>query len=236
MDDSALALEEAIQRLDPNESDEDSPDNMTVIDDKDQEEDEVMNGGDPRSLPRHYPAMQRVFGGGGGGVEKSPRVTLRRVLENDRDFALFRRFLKDQCITRNLQFWLACEGYRDCTPDKRLESARAIYAKFLKNSAPLHVSVLSLTRRRIHMAVQLKQPGQDLFDGAQEEILQMMEHNELRQFLCSDAFSDCISQTDSEAQYMRGMHQGFKPASYRGGSLHSGSDDSTSVTSYTSAE
>lgn len=242
-DESALALEEAIQRLpDPNESDEDSPDTMTdVIDDKDRDEENVMNGSGSCSLPRRYPPGQRqVFGGAsssggrGGGVDKSP-LTLRRVLENGPHFAHFQQFLKDQCITRNLNFWLACEGYRN-SPSRRTESANAIYAKFLKGNAPMHVSVLTPTRRKIQWALQQGRADQDLFDGAQEEVLQMMEQNELRQFLFSDSMADCISQTDSEIQYMGGLQPRFLPATYGGGSLQSGSDDSASITSYTSAE
>ena len=242
VDESAsLALEEAIQRLpEANESDEDSPDEgMSVFNGKDQNGEETIGTSEHHSLPGHFPATQQVFGPrGGGGVDKPGLVSLRKVLENDREFTLFRRFLKDQCITRNLNFWLACEGYRNNSTDKRLEAARAIYVMFLKSTAPLHVSILSQTRRKIQLALQLNmQPGQDLFDVAQEEVLQMMEQNELRQFLCSDVFSDCISQADSEVLYAGGMPLGFQPAPYRAGSLHSGSGgDSTSITSYTSAE
>ena len=244
MDDSALsALEEAIQRLPDNESDEDSPDdNMTVIDDKDKEEEESNDRRGTAMPHRHYPAVEQQqpssfgSGGSGGGVDKSPRLTLRRVLDNDKNFAQFRQFLREQCITRNLNFWLACEGYRDSQSDSRIDTANAIYAKFLKGNAPMHVSILSPTKRKIHFALQLGRAEQDLFDGAQEEVLQMMEQNELRQFLCSDAMADNVSQTDSGVHYMPGLQPRFLPAKYGGGSLQSGSDDSASITSYTSAE
>lgn len=240
VDESALALEEAIQRIpEENESDEDSPDDsMTVFNGKEPGEEQVMVTTEHRSLPGHYPTTLGRPGRGGGDREKPGQVSLRQVLESDRDFTLFRRFLKDQCITRNLNFWLACEGYRSSDPSKRLELARAIYVKFLKSTAPSHVSIFNQTRRKIQIALRLNlQPGQDLFDLAQEEVLVMMEQNELRQFLCSDVFSDCISQAGSEMLYAGGMPLCFQPASYGGGSLHSGSGgDSTSVTSYTSAE
>ena len=236
-DDALSALEEAIQRLPDNESDEDSPDNMTVIDDKEKDDEEPSERSCAGS--HRYPGEQQQqsgsYGSGGGTVEKPPRLTLRRVLDNDKNFAQFRQFLKEQCITRNLNFWLACEGYRDLNhSDSRIETANAIYAKFLKSNAPMHVSVLSLTKRKIQFALQLNRVDQDLFDGAQEEVLQMMEQNELRQFLYSDAMADNVSQSDSGVHYMPGLQPRFLPATYGGGSLQSGSDDSASITSYTS--
>jgi hypothetical protein len=112
--------------------------------------------------------------------------------------------------------------------------AKAIYVKFLKSSAPLHVSIMDGTRRKIQMAIQLRgEPDCTLFTEAQREIYQQMEANELRQFLCSDAFTEC-SQFNGLVNVSTDMN--FQPSHYRtGGSLHS-SDDSTSITSFTSED
>ena len=223
--DYEIALEEAIQRIDDtNESDEEFGENMSVIQEEDNEE-----------IPRAF-HRQGVFP---RPVSEPTTVSLKQVMEDGRSFTLFRRFLKDQCISRNLQFWLACEFYCSQPPSGKInmtEMAKAIYVKFLKSSAPLHVSIMDSTRRKIQLCMQHgSEPDCMLFKQAQEEVYQQMEANELRQFLCSDAFSDCSQFNEGEANnYLSEIGPiGFQPARYRGGSLHS-SDDSTSITGYTS--
>lgn len=236
VDESALAcLEEAVMRLaDTNESDEELGDNMSVYDEGHEE-----GENDASSLGRSYAPTQSVF----PGVPKAnaaPMVSLSKIMADGHSFQLFRRFLKDQCISRNLNFWLTCEAYRtqahESNMERRTEIAKSIYMKFLKSSAPLHVNILDQTRRDISLAIRLVDPSPQLFDDAQQEVYEMMEANEFRQFLCSDTFSECslFSQGDGDTLLNGRMPLGFRPAMYRGGSLHSGSDDTTSVTSFTS--
>lgn len=229
--DHELALEEALQRIggDGNESDDD---NMSVVSGYEGPDEEEQSYNSTAST-------HRVFRTTGHHQTAAPTsISLKQILDDDRSFMLFRRFLKDQCISRNLQFWLACEYYqKQSDKSKTLELAKAIYVKFLKSSAPLHVSTTDSSRRKIQMAVQLKtELDSCLFVEAQNQIYQQMEANELRQFLCSDAFSEC-SQFNGMFPMSRGSmgtELGFQPSRYRtGGSLHS-SDDSTSITSFTS--
>ena len=225
-----IALELSVLNIDDtNESDEEL-DELSVISDISERLNEVgdtqSNGGTSyRSLRQRQPPL--------------PPVSLKSVLEDERSFMLFRRFVKDGCISRNLQFWLACEHFRchSCDRVKLIESATAIYKKFLGSSAPLHVSVLDGTKKKIQLSIQLKADlDNNLFVQAQSEVYHQMECNELRQFLLSDSFSDCSLFTSETASgYFNGVGlESFQPAKYRGGSLHSGSDDSTSVTSFNS--
>ena len=224
-DDHDIALEISVQNIDDtNESDEELERMSVMSGFSERIDEEGRNGGNTyRSLAPHRQPLV-------------PAISLRRILEDERSFTLFRRFLKDGCITRNLQFWLACEHYRTQPYDKNklMELAKAIYSKFLGSSAPLHVSVMDGTKRSIQMSVQLKaEPDINLFRQAQLEVYQQMEGNELRQFLLSDSFSDC-SQFNQEEGLAYFQPETFQPARYRGGSLHSGSDDSTSITSFNS--
>ena len=227
--DHELALEEALQRIggDTNESDED---NMSVVSGYEGQEEEEQTPS--------YTASHRLF----PRTSQAPSsVSLKQILDDERSFTLFRRFLKDQCISRNLQFWLSCEYYRNQPLNDKtqvFEMAKAIYVKFLKSSAPLHVSVQDGTRHTIQVVMQKCQlrdePDLTLFQQAQQEIYQQMEANELRQFLCSDAFPECPQFNRANALGSVISEMGFQPSRYRtGGSLHS-SDDSTSVTSFTS--
>ena len=172
------------------------------------------------------------------------QVTLNTVIEDDKMFNLFRRFLKDQCITRNLNFWLACEHYRKQVPlegqQYLYEIAKAIYVKFIKGSATQRVTLLDQTRKKIKMGLELQRVTPYLFNTAQQEIWEVMNKNELRQFLVSGMFADCSSfvglvdnisvptsvYTPSMANPVIGV--------CGGGSLqHSGSEDSASLSSFT---
>lgn len=239
-DDHELALEEALRRIggrdDAMESDDE--DGMSVVDyeaegEEGDEQQQPSNGSMTGGLVYPPNNMSTMVNGG---------VSLNQILTDVRSFMLFRRFLKDQCITRNLQFWLACEFFNKQTPSvEGTKVAKAIYCRFLKSSAPLHVSISDNAKRKIGTVVQFgTSPGPDLFVEAQQEVYQQMEANELRQFLFSDAFSECsqFNGVNQNSVYGAGGsvtgEMGFQPSRYRtGASLHS-SDDSTSVTSFTS--
>ena len=164
-------------------------------------------------------------------------TTLAAVVADDRLFLMFRRFLKDQCITRNLNFWLACEHYRQLSTDNRehlLAVAKAIYIKFIKNSAPQKVTIQPDTKNRIKMSLDYKSEPLtvQLFDTAQLEIWEVMERNEVLQFAVSESFADCSQFTGfsiPNTSYMANPAYGVRGA----GSLqHSGSEDSASLSSF----
>ena len=222
-----IALELSVQNIDgTNESDEELDDISDISDFKDKYgEERERCGSTYQSLSQRHQAA-------------APPVSLKNILDDERSFMLFRRFVKDGCISRNLQFWLACEHFRCQTFDrlKIIESATAIYKKFLGSQAPLHVSVFDGTKKKIHLNIQLKNElDNNLFVQAQREVYHQMECNELRQFLLSDSFSDCsMFNNDTNSAIFNGL-ESFEPAKWGGGSLHSGgSDDSTSVTSFNS--
>lgn len=172
-----------------------------------------------------------------------PTNNLLTIIEDDRAFLMFRRFLKDQCITRNLNFWLACEHYRQLPPEEQspLQTvARAIYIKFIKHSAPQKVTILDQTKMQIKMCLECRSPlTPQLYRPAQQEVWEEMERNEFHQFLCSDAFADCSVFTRIEPSVMGMLYTPNmrKPAYVcRAGSLqNTDSEDSASMTSFTSA-
>ena len=166
-------------------------------------------------------------------------ITLDAVVNDDRLFLMFRRFLKDQCLTRNLNFWLACEHYRQLSTDNRehlLAVAKAIYIKFIKNSAPQKVTIQAETKNRIKMSLDYKSEPLtiQIFDTAQQEIWGVMERNEVLQFAVSESYADCsqfagLSLPTINTSYMANPAYGVRGA----GSLqHSGSEDSASLSSF----
>ena len=269
MDDSDLALEQAITKID-------SGDDLSSGSDREPEENPapvvrgVPNGGGETSMLNGGGGFQeegpeRVMedggsggGGGGAGSEQTrasvdggqstrsllhiPRsqVTLDMIFLDYKLFTMFRRFLKDQCILRNLNFWLACKHYHELpggTPEYQEQLytvAMAIYAKYIKMTSPQLVQVKQSTKRTIKSILGLnpKTLSNLLFKPAQDEVWDIMQYNEMRQFLASDVFGEMFGEVEDSLS----MELTYTPVggALRGASpmIHlSSSEDSVSVTS-----
>lgn len=170
-------------------------------------------------------------------------VTLDSIVQNTRLFDLFMRFLKGQCTTRNINFWLTCEHYKKLVPSEGqqhiYEVAKAIYVKFIKGSATQRVTLMEQTRRNIKLGLDPRRVTPDLFIQAQQDIWDVMNKNELRQFLLSGAIGDCpgyanladnISLTSSV--YTPSMANPALGVCGGGSLQHSGSEDSASLSSF----
>ena len=170
-------------------------------------------------------------------------VTLDIIIEDTRLFNIFMRFLKDQCTTRNINFWLTCEHYKKLVPSEGqqhiYEVAKAIYVKFIKSSATQRVTLPEQTKRNIKLGLDPRRVSPDLFTQAQQDIWGVMNKNELRQFLLSGALGDCPSYANL-ADNMSVTSSVYTPSMANpalgvcgGGSLrHSGSEDSASMSSF----
>ena len=150
----------------------------------------------PSPAPSNAPSA--ISDGASSQLRQQQPVTLDTIIEDGGLFNLFRLFLKDQCTTRNLNFWLACEHYRKLKPSDHkgnqhlYELAIALYVKFIKASAMQRVTLLDQTKKQIKMGLELKQRvTPDLFLTAQKEIWGVMNKNELGQFLVSGVLADC---------------------------------------------
>lgn len=102
-------------------------------------------------------------------------------------FDLFQNFLKDESITNNLNFWLACEHYANLVSSKDqqhlLDVANDLYIKFIKSSAEQHVTLLKETKKTINLNLKAKVITLDLFTVAQNEIYEVIARKELQYFL-----------------------------------------------------
>jgi hypothetical protein len=124
---------------------------------------------------------------------------------------MFRQFLKEQGITHNLDFWLACERYHQWTPDYQEDVATAIYAKYIAWTAPQKVQIKPNTKRAIKntLGLRLMTVPPSLFKLAQDEVWELMERNELQQFLASDMCREVFSDIEDSMN----MERAFSSAS-----------------------
>ena len=243
MDDSDLALEAAIIKIESGDessgSDNEAEPPPAPVAGSDSESIAMMNGGVT------YPQRNERREGGGGG-ERQPhalqiprsQVTLNTIFSDDKLFTVFRRFLKDQCITRNLNFWLACNHYLKLPSgaaeyqEELVTVARAIYVKYIKSTAPQLVQVRHSTKRAIKNLLSLdpKTVTPSLFKPAQEEVWELMKRNELSQFLASDMFREMFSEFDDD-MILSLAFQPSGPVLCSVSVEQSSSEDSRSVTS-----
>lgn len=238
MDDSEFALEAALGKI---ESDESSGSDRETEPAVSEPEGSVMVGA-------AYQQPQQDDGGMEEG-ERQPhamqiprsrsQVTLQGIFMDYRLFTMFRRFLKDQCITRNLNFWLACKYYHQLPSgtaeyqERLYKVAKAIYMKYIKMNAPQLVQVHPNTKRTIKslLGLSTKTLSASLFKPAQDEVWDLMERNEMRQFLTSDVFGELFSEVEDDLSSELAFTTGPPMVHVPGSLQQSSSEDSVSVTS-----
>lgn len=240
MDESDIALEVALGKIESDESSGDSeretepavsePTGTVMVGAAYQQPQQDEDGMEQGERQPH--AMQIL--------RSRSQVTLQHLFMDSSLFPVFHRFLKDQCITRNLNFLAACRKYRQLpsgTPEYQellLKIARALYMKYIKTSAPQLVQVHPNTKRTIKSILFLnpKTVSPSLYKRAQDEVYDLMERNELRQFTTSDVFRELFSEVEDDLNSELAFTSGPPPMVHVPGSLQqSSSEDSVSVTS-----
>ncbi|XP_076880700.1 regulator of G-protein signaling 2 [Brachyhypopomus gauderio] len=124
--------------------------------------------------------------------------SLDKLLNNKYGTAAFRLFMKTEFCEENIEFWLACEEFRQIkSPAKRTFRAKAIYKKFIKNKSPKEVLLDAHTKDTIFQNLQSSM--QSSFAVAQVKVYSLMEHNSYPRFLQSQFYSQiCQLATDRQ--------------------------------------
>lgn len=164
--------------------------------------------------PRQQPStrLQRAVHQQSGAEDEQIRL-LRRVMEDEHVFRNFRQFVKDNCSSSSLNFWLACGQYRKTPPTERTrlrDSAKAIYQRYISSSAPQRVNLSHKTCQPIRVSIRLGSPlGTSVFDAAQQEVLALLAHNEFRRFLASDTMSEVSAASDPQSAITQSIYNPY---------------------------
>ncbi|XP_042563711.1 axin-2 isoform X2 [Clupea harengus] len=116
-------------------------------------------------------------------------------LLGDQDGAqLFRRFLEREKCVDTLDFWFACNGFRqmDLKETKTHRVAKAIYKRYIENHSVVAKQLKPATKTFIRDSVKRQQIDSSMFDQAQTEIQTAMEENAYQMFLTSDIYLDYV--------------------------------------------
>ncbi|XP_051568534.1 axin-2-like [Myxocyprinus asiaticus] len=106
-------------------------------------------------------------------------------LLGDQDGAhLFRSFLERHNCVDMLDFWFACNGFRqmDLKNPKTQRVAKAIYKRYIENNSIVAKQMKPTTKTFIRDCIKKLQVESSMFDQAQTEIQRTMEQNEYQLF------------------------------------------------------
>ncbi|VDP71689.1 unnamed protein product [Echinostoma caproni] len=101
--------------------------------------------------------------------------------------ALFKDFLSTEFSDENIEFWIACQEYKQITNPKKLAArAQRIFAEFIAVQANREVNLDSKTR--LQTEADLANPTIHTMDNAQKRIQALMEKDSYRRFLRSEVY------------------------------------------------
>uniref|UniRef100_A0A672Q0Y3 Axin-2-like n=1 Tax=Sinocyclocheilus grahami TaxID=75366 RepID=A0A672Q0Y3_SINGR len=116
-------------------------------------------------------------------------------LLGDQDGAqLFRAYLEREKCEDTLDFWFACNGFRqmDLKDTKTHRVAKAIYKRYIENNSVVAKQLKPATKTFIRDNIKRQQIDSAMFDQAQMEIQTSMEENAYQMFLTSDIYLEYV--------------------------------------------
>ncbi|XP_028311030.1 axin-2 [Gouania willdenowi] len=116
-------------------------------------------------------------------------------LLGDQDGALlFRTYLEQEKSVDALDFWFACNGFRqmDLKDTKTQRVAKAIYKRYIENNSVVAKQLKPATKTFIRDNVKKQQIDSAMFDQAQTEIQINMEESAYQMFLSSDIYIEYV--------------------------------------------
>ncbi|XP_069497444.1 regulator of G-protein signaling 18 isoform X3 [Ambystoma mexicanum] len=113
--------------------------------------------------------------------------SFEKLLSHKDGVEAFTRFLKTEFSEENIEFWLACEEYKESKTTQQLSStAKTIFEKFIQKEAPKEVNLDFNTKQLT--SKNILQPTLFSFDSAQATIYRLMEKDSYPRFLKSDIY------------------------------------------------
>ncbi|XP_030208301.1 axin-2 [Gadus morhua] len=143
----------------------------------------------------------------GSASPDSPLVRWSKSLHfllSDQDGALlFRNFLEREKCVDTLDFWFACNGFRqmDLKDTKTLRVAKVIFKRYIENNSIVSKQLKPATKTFIKDSIKKQQIDSAMFDQAQTEIQSTMEENAYQMFLTSDIYLEYVRNGCESAAY-----------------------------------
>ncbi|KAM4722845.1 regulator of G-protein signaling 13 [Rhinophrynus dorsalis] len=111
--------------------------------------------------------------------------------------AVYTAYLKTEYSDENIEFWFACESYKNITSRwKRMVKAKKLFKRYIKPNSPREINIDSPTREAL--AKEIHRPTPNSFDEAQLIVLRHMERDSYPRFLTSSFYQKLISNLETE--------------------------------------
>ncbi|XP_068599298.1 regulator of G-protein signaling 2 [Brachionichthys hirsutus] len=128
--------------------------------------------------------------------------SLETLLNNKYGRAAFYIFLKSEFCEENIEFWTACEDFKQHTSDEELASkANSIYEEFIKNEAPKEINLDFHTKNAVLQS--LRDPTPSSFLAAQRKAYSLMENNSYPRFIHSDLCRQLCQSAEKENKLIK---------------------------------
>ncbi|PWA19262.1 hypothetical protein CCH79_00014640, partial [Gambusia affinis] len=120
--------------------------------------------------------------------------SLHSLLGDQDGAVLFRTFLEREKCADALDFWFACNGFRqmDLKDTKTQRVAKAIYKRYIENNSVVAKQLKPPTKTFIRDNIKRQHIDSAMFDQAQTEIQIDMEENAYQMFLTSDIYLEYV--------------------------------------------
>ena len=151
---------------------------------------------------------------GSASPPDSPLVRWSKSLHfllSDQDGALlFRDFLEREKCADTLDFWFACNGFRQMDPrdGKTPRVARVIFKRYVESHGVVAAQLKPATKTFMRDGIQRPRIDSAVFDQAQTEVQSAMEENAYRLFLTSDVYLEYVREGGESAAYVGHDHGG----------------------------
>ncbi|KAM4642678.1 regulator of G-protein signaling 13 [Discoglossus pictus] len=111
--------------------------------------------------------------------------------------AVYTAYLKSEYSDENIDFWYACESYRNITSQwRRMIKAKKLYKMYIKPNSAREINIDSPTREALKKDIQ--RPTPKSFDEAQIIVLRHMERDSYPRFLASPFYQKLLSNLQTE--------------------------------------
>ncbi|XP_054458608.1 regulator of G-protein signaling 2-like [Anoplopoma fimbria] len=128
--------------------------------------------------------------------------SLDKLISHKYGKTVFCIFLKSEFCEENLEFWTACEDFRNITSHKELASkANSIYEEFIKSEAPKEINLDFHTKNAIVQT--LHEPTVTSFLAAQKKVYSLMENNSYPRFIYSDLYKELCAAASGEGKHIK---------------------------------
>lgn len=151
--------------------------------------------GSPSSSRRNEDGLGEPEGSASPDSPLSRWTKSLHSLLGDQDGALlFRTFLEQEQCVDALDFWFACNGFRqmDLKDPKTHRVAKAIYKRYIENDSIVAKQLKPATKTFIKDNIKKQHTDSAMFDQAQTEIQSEMEEHAYQLFLTSELYLEYV--------------------------------------------